>query len=126
MTKKELKQMVAHAYEMKAKTHETEVAFQIYSNSIYILDTEEDNVIEVCETEQEAIDCIAGIDGEGGYKSGCYYKPILIDADSGERVTRENFQYYDLESDWVKNHMKDMEILDETFSIRKRGNIAVS
>lgn len=118
MTKKELKQMVAHAYEMKAKTHETEVAFQIYSNSIYILDTEEDNVIDVVETEEEAISVCEGIDDEVGEKTRCYYKPILIDADSGERVTRENFQYYDLESEWVKNHMKDMDVLDEIFSIR--------
>lgn len=112
MKKKKLKSMVAHAYNMKAKTHETEVAFNIYSNGHYILDTEEDNVIEICKTEQEAINCIDGIDKELGYKSGCYYKPILIDADSGERVTRENFQYYDLNSEWVKNHIIEMEKLN--------------
>lgn len=119
MTKKELKQMVAHAYNMKAKTHATEVVFQIYSSSIYILDTEEDNVIDVVETEEEAIEACAGIDEEAGEKMGCYYKPILIDADSGERVTRENFQYYDLESKWVKKHKKDMEVLDEICLIRQ-------
>ena len=109
MTKRELKSMVAHAYKMKAKTHETEVMFQIYANGHYILDTEEDSVIEVVLTEEEAIEVCKGIDEEAGYKCGCYYKPILIDADSGERVTRENFMYYDLESDWVKNHIKELE-----------------
>lgn len=99
MNKTDLKKMVAHAYEMKAATHETEVVFNIYSTSIYILDSEEDNILSVEFTEYEAIEmCKAFKD--------CYYKPILIDADSGERVTRKNFMYYDLKSEWVKNHIK--------------------
>lgn len=36
-------------------------------------------------------------------KGHTYYKPILIDADSGIRVTRKNFKHYDLESDFVKD-----------------------
>lgn len=108
MNKKQLKEMVAHAYEMKAATHETEVVFQLYADGHYILDTEEDNVIDILETEQEAIDSVNGINEEAGYNTGCYYKPILIDADSGERVTRANFQYYDLKSEWVQNHIKEM------------------
>lgn len=99
-SKKLLKQAVKHAYDMKAKTHETEVVFQVYSNGIYILDTEEDRVIEVTFTEHEAIDLIEGMKEEG--VNDLYYKPILIDVDSGIRVTRSNFKYYDLNSEWVK------------------------
>jgi len=118
MTKKLLKQMVAHAYEMKAATYETEVVFQIYSDSIYVLDTEEDNIIDCVQTEQEAISLCNGINsGEFsayGGRSECYYKPILIDADTGERVTRTNFMYYDLKSEWVKNFIqKTSEALSE-------------
>lgn len=112
LSKKDLKEMVAHAYEMKAATHETEVVFQIYSDSVYILDNEEDNVIDICYSEEDAIDTCKGINSgefeQDGIKSNCYYKPILIDADSGERVTRANFQYYDLKSEWVQNHIKEM------------------
>jgi hypothetical protein len=109
-TKKQLKQAVKHAYQMQASTHETKVAFQIYSDGIYILDTEEDRVIDVAPTEEEAAEICESINSgefsDDGSKAQCYYKPILIDADSGERVTRENFKYYDLESEWVKNHIK--------------------
>ena len=31
---------------------------------------------------------------------------------TSERVTRENFQYYDLNSEWVKNHIIEMEKLN--------------
>lgn len=116
MKKSELKSMVKHAFEMKAKTHETEVAFQIYADGHYILDTEEDNVIDVTRTEEEAIEMCEAINDEYfeefGKKGGTYYKPILIDADSGERVTRENFKYYDLESEWVKHHISEMKRLN--------------
>jgi hypothetical protein len=109
MTKRELKKMVAQAYEMKAATHETEVVFYIYSGCCYILDTEDDDVISIEISEQDAIDTINGINDDTGYKTGCYYKPVLIDADSGERVTRKNFQYYDIKSEWVQNHIREME-----------------
>ena len=89
-----LKKAVKHAYKMKSETKYTDVAFQIYANSIYILDTEEDNVIEICRTEQEAIECCEGIDEESGQKNSVYYKPILIDKDSGERITRTNLNQY--------------------------------
>jgi hypothetical protein len=72
--------------------HGTEVAFNVYSDGIYILDTEEDNIIELCRTEQDAINCCVGIKKEGG--GNCYYKPVLIGADSGERITRKNFYLY--------------------------------
>ena len=103
-----IKQAVKHAYQMKAETHETEVMFNIYSKGCYILDTEEDRVIDVVLTEEEAID----ICNCEELKGEVYYKPILIDADSGKRVTRDNFEYYDLKSDWVKNHIKELREYD--------------
>ena len=89
MNKTDLKKMVAHAYEMKAKHEGTDVAFYIYADGTYILDTEEDNVIEVVFTEEEAIE----ICSEPELK-GVYYKPLLIDSDTGERVTRKTIQHY--------------------------------
>lgn len=89
MTKKELKSMVAHAYEVQSQTVRTQVVFQVYADGHYILDTEEDNVIEVMESEDDAIQMC-----EAKELKGCYYKPILIDADSGERITRQNFDSY--------------------------------
>jgi len=99
--------MVKHAYEVKAQTHETKVIFNMYANGLYILDTEEDDVIDICETEKEAIEWIEGMTEqhklEGGKgKTDCYYKPILIDAYSGERVTRDNFKYY--ENNIINHH----------------------
>lgn len=114
-TKKEIKEMVADAYEMKAATHKTEIVFQIYANGLYILDTEEDNVIDVLDNEEEAIESCKGINSgefsDDGSKSDSYYKPILIDADSGERVTRANFEYYNLKSEWVQNLIKELETI---------------
>lgn len=112
LSKKDLKAMIKHAYKMKAQTHETEVVFNMYANGLYILDTEEDDVIDICYSREEAIEWMKGMDEQNKIEGGvndCYYKPILIDADSGERVTRANFQYYDLKSEWVKTHIKEME-----------------
>jgi hypothetical protein len=89
MTKRELKSMVAHAYELQSQTVGTQVVFQVYADGHYILDTEEDNVIEVLETEEEAISMCSNNE-----LKGCYYKPILIDAIDGERITRKNFDSY--------------------------------
>lgn len=107
MKKSDLKKLVKHAYDMKVKTDNTEVIFQIYCQSLYVLDTEEDNVIETTNTEKEAIELIEGMKEEGC--KDLYYKPILIDADSGVRVTKQNFKYYDLESDFVKELRKTLE-----------------
>jgi hypothetical protein len=100
MKKKELKSMVADAYKLQSKTTGTQVSFQIYANGNYILDTEEDNVIGIVDNEQEAIESCEAINSgefsEDGTKSDCYYKPILIDEETGERIT----------SDTIKNYLK--------------------
>jgi len=97
MTKREIRQRVAGAKKVFATLKGAMLCYNIYSDSIYILDTEEDNVIDIVRTEEEAIETCEGINsGEfsGGVKSKCYYKPILIDADSGERITRKNIHLY--------------------------------
>ena len=94
MKKSQLKHFIKSANEVKAQTKHTVIVWQIYAGGCYVLDTEEDNVIHVCESEEEAINCIKGINEESGCNTGCYYKPILIDKDSGERVTRENLKDY--------------------------------
>ena len=98
MTKKQLKTMVAQAYELQSKTNGTQVVFQIYANGNYILDTEEDNVIEVLDNEQDAIEAVEAINSgefsDDGSKGDCYYKPVLIDDATGERITRKTINEY--------------------------------
>lgn len=98
MTKKQLKSMVADAYKLQSKTEGTQVMFQIYANGNYILDTEEDNVIDILENEQEAIESVEAINSgeysDDGTKSDCYYKPVLVDQLTGERITRDTIKDY--------------------------------
>lgn len=98
MTKKQLKSMVADAYKLQTKTTGTQVCFQIYANGNYILDTEEDNVIDILDNEQEAIESCEAINSgefsDDGKKSDCYYKPVLIDELTGERITRDTIANY--------------------------------
>ena len=90
MKKSILKQMITCAYELKGKTRDTEIYFNIYSNSAYILDTEEDNIIDIVSTQEEAEE----ICNSPEMKGEVYYKPILINAFTGERITRKNFDKY--------------------------------
>lgn len=94
MKKSTLKAFKKSAAELLSKTKYTMIVWQVYADGCYVLDTEEDNVIEVCKTEEEAISTIKGIDEESGYKTGCYYKPIIIDKDSGQRITRKTLNLY--------------------------------
>ncbi len=97
MTKREVQHRVKGAKKVLATLKGAMICYNIYSDATYVLDTEEDNVIDIARTEQEAIEICEGINsGEfsGGIKSKCYYKPIIIDADSGERVTRQNIHLY--------------------------------
>jgi len=98
MTKKQLKSMAADAYALKSKTNRTQVVFEIHANSSYILDTEDLDVIDIVDNEQEAIESCAAINSgefsDDGSKSNCYYKPILIDKLTGERITRNTINNY--------------------------------
>lgn len=98
MKKSEIKARVKHAYEMQSKTVGTSVMFKVYADAIYILDNEEDNVIEICETEEDAIECCKSINEykeKGEPKSNCYYKPYLADEKTGNPITRADFKFYD-------------------------------
>lgn len=112
MTKTELKQRVKHAYKMQSKTVGTVVMFKVYSDGIYILDNEEDNVIEICETEEDAIYCCKCInepEEPGGKRSHSYYKPYLADEKTGNPITRGNFKFYDKKTfESAKNELPEL------------------
>ncbi len=46
---------------------------------------------------------------DGETRTKLYILPIVVDADSYELVTKENMEYYDLNSDWVKDFKKERE-----------------
>ena len=92
MKKSDLKSLIQQAEKMVAEHKGIEVCYQVYCNGNYILDTEEDSVIEVLGTEQEAVKMIKVMKEEGF--NGLYYKPILIDSISGERITRKKIDCY--------------------------------
>lgn len=78
--------MVKQAEKIASKLKDVQVVYQIYSDGIFVLDTEED-----------AKEACAGINGgefSNGIKSKCYYKPCIIDMDSGEIITRKNIDLY--------------------------------
>jgi hypothetical protein len=94
MKKSDIKKMVAHAKRELEKLKNVQLVFNVHAGSLYIFDKFGDDIIEVCESEEEAIECINGINEECGENSGCYYRPQIIDYNSGEQVTRENLKYY--------------------------------
>ena len=94
MTKRKIARFIKSANELLAKTKGTMIVYNVYADGCYALDTEEDNVISVERTEADAKELIEDINEESGYNTGCYYKPILIDADTGNRITRENIKQY--------------------------------
>jgi hypothetical protein len=94
MKKSDIKKMVAHARKEMLNLKHVQLVFNIHAGSLYIFDKFGDDIIEICESEEEAIECIEGINEECGGNSWCYYRPMIIDYNSGEQVTRENLKYY--------------------------------
>ena len=92
MKKSDLKSLVKQAEKMVAEHKGISICFQIYCGGNCILDTEEDNVIDISRTEQEAIEIINGMKEEGC--DNLYYKPIIIDSISGKRITRKTIDNY--------------------------------
>ena len=92
MKKSDLKSLINQAEKMISKHKGISICFQIYCDGNYILDTEEDNVIDISRTEKEAIEIINGMKEEG--YNNMYYKPILIDSITGKRVTRKTIDNY--------------------------------
>lgn len=92
MKKSDLKSLINQAEKMISEHKGISICFQIYCDGNYILDTEEDNVIDISRTEKEAIEIINGMKEEGF--NNMYYKPILIDSITGKRVTRKTIDNY--------------------------------
>ncbi len=92
MKKSDLKSLINQAEKMISEHKGISICFQIYCDGNYILDTEEDNVIDISRTEKEAIEIINGMKEEG--YNNMYYKPILIDSITGKRVTRKTIDNY--------------------------------
>jgi hypothetical protein len=85
--------LIKQAKKMVTEYKGIEICFQIYSGGNYILDTEEDNVIDIIRTEEEAIQFLTDMKKEGCVN--LYYKPILIDSICGERITRSTIYKYE-------------------------------
>ena len=86
------------------------------NNSAKEIKTEKINKIHFWkwfDTIEEARECIKGINEQfvldGETRTKLYILPIVVDADSYELVTKENMEYYDLNSDWVKDFKKERE-----------------
>lgn len=96
--KRFIKKMVQSAKELQAMTTGTTIVFNIYADSCFVLDNEEDNVLDVVYTEEEAIETCKGVNSgefsDDSSKSNVYYKPALVDKDSGELITRKNWKAY--------------------------------
>lgn len=96
--KKYIRLFTKSAKELAAQTRGTMVVYNVYADACFALDTEDDNIIDVCRTEEEAIEQCEGINSgefsDDGSKSDVYYKAFLIDADTGEKITRKNIKNY--------------------------------
>ena len=88
------------------------------NNSAKEIKTEKTNKIHFWkwfDTIEQARECIKGINEQfvldGGTRTKLYILPIVVDTDSYELVTEENMQYYDKNSEWVKNFKEEMQSL---------------
>ena len=103
---KTLKERLKAAKELQARTHETMISYEV------VCDLKDELPIDVARTIEEAREIISGINEEyiriDGRGIKLFIRPVVIDNDSGEHVTEKNMMYYDLESEWVKNHIKEM------------------
>lgn len=94
MKKSDLKSLIKQAKKLVTEYKGIEICFQIYCGGNYILDTEEENIIDISRTEKEAIEFIHEMKKEGC--NTLYYKPILIDSITGNRITRKTIGNYKL------------------------------
>lgn len=75
----------------------TQICWEV--SGVYELDKWDKNVIEVCHTEQQAKNVVKTM-MEEGYE--LFYKPVVIDDNSGEKVNFQNLHYYKKDSYFVK------------------------
>ena len=104
-----LRQRLKEAKELLSKTYDTTITYVLVCRKT---DTFND-AIDFFKTLEEARECIKGINEQfvldGGTRTKLYILPIVVDADSYEPVTEENMQYYDKNSEWVKDFKKERE-----------------
>ena len=104
-----LRQRLKEAKQLLKSTYDTTITYVVVCKKT---DTY-DNAIDIFQNLEDAKDCIKGINEstmeECGWKTRLYILPIVVDADSYEQVTQENIQYYDLNSEWVKDFKKERE-----------------
>ena len=105
------KQKLKEAKQLLSKTYDTTITYVVVCKPT---DTYE-NAIEIFDTIEQARECIKRINEQfvldGGTRTKLYILPIVVDADSYEPVTEENMQYYDKNSEWVKNFKEEMQSL---------------
>ena len=106
-----LRQRLKEAKELLSKTYDTTITYVVVCRKT---DTFND-AIDFFKTLEEARECIKGINEytmeECGWKNRLYVLPIVVCKDSYEEVTEENMQYYDKNSEWVKNFKEEMQSL---------------
>lgn len=93
-----LKEMKQNALKLLRETEGTDICWEVSCE--YNLDKWDDNIIEICKNEKEAINMLKGM-AEEGYE--LFYRPVVIDADSGETVNFQNLHYYKKGSYFVKS-----------------------
>jgi alanine racemase len=105
------KQKLKEAKQLLSKTYDTTITYAIvcrktdtYEDAIEIHDTLEDAKCHIKDLNEFTLK-------EEGWKFRLYILPIVVDADSYEPVTEENMQYYDKNSEWVKNFKEEMQSL---------------
>ena len=104
-----LRQRLKEAKQLLKSTYDTTITYTVVCKRTDIFD----DAIDIFETLEDARDCIKGINEQfvldGGWATKLYILPVVVDADSYEQVTQENMQYYDLNSEWVKDFKKERE-----------------
>lgn len=104
-----LRQRLKEAKQLLKSTYETVITYAVVCRPTDTFD----DAIDIFQSLEEARDCIKGINEQfiedGGWATKLYILPVVVDADSYEPVTSENMMYYDLNSEWVKEHRKEME-----------------
>lgn len=105
--KQTLKNRISEAKALLKRTYETVIIYEV------VCSLSDEAAIEPCLTLQAARDCIKGINEECIRSTGSgirlFIRPVVVDDDSFEPVTEKNMQYYDLNSEWVKEYKADME-----------------
>jgi len=92
-----LKEMKQNALQLLRETEGTTISWEV--SGVYDLDRWDKNVLDIFRTEKEAINMVKAM-AEDDYE--LFYRPVVIDSDSGKKVTFQNLHYYKKDSYFVK------------------------